>query len=83
MNIDKNKIKFYIWKKRKMIEINSLKFSNFTKNDVVYDVVVPNSLLNKIEIKILFCILMVLLCLVTTVGNLIVIYKYKKTFSVC
>ena len=66
-----------------MIEINSLKFSNFTKNDVVYDVVVPNSLLNKIEIKILFCILMVLLCLVTTVGNLIVIYKYKKTFSVC
>ena len=42
-----------------------------------------NSLMNKIEIKIIFGIIMVSLCLITTIGNLIVIYKYKRTYSVC
>ncbi len=52
---------------------------NYSNNNTYHQ---SSSLMNKIEIKIIFGIIMVSLCLITTIGNLIVIYKYKKTYSV-
>ena len=54
------------------------KFANIS-NNTQHD---SDSLMKKIEIKIIFGIIMVSLCLITTIGNLIVIYKYKRTYSV-
>ncbi len=52
---------------------------NYSNNNTYHQ---SSSLMNKIEIKIIFGVIMVSLCLITTIGNLIVIYKYKKTYSV-
>ncbi len=41
-----------------------------------------NRLMDKNEIKILFGIIMGTLCLVTTIGNLCVIYRYRKASMV-
>jgi hypothetical protein len=62
--------------KIKMLNMTFIKLNyNNSKNQ-------SDSLMEKVEIKIIFGIIMVSLCLITTIGNLIVIYKYKKSYSV-
>jgi hypothetical protein len=41
-----------------------------------------NDLRDKLEIKVLFGIIMVALCLITSVGNICVIYRYRKASMV-
>jgi hypothetical protein len=43
---------------------------------------VQSRLMDSLQIKILFGLIMALLCLVTIIGNICVIVKYRKTFFV-
>ena len=53
---------------------------NFTNSSLGFTN--DDSLMNRIEIKVFLSVIMVFLCLMTTIGNVMVIYKYKKTYTV-